>query len=348
MLGRNRSGVTITLVIAAVALAPRAWAVDDLQLYRATLSPSGVVDLTVSGSLDWVHWGYHMPAGTYGALDVPVVTHKMTAPDPTPIGNLQIMPPASGAPPLYWRPIQSSTMSFRWTDGTPVRDPGAGVSVPEGIGAVPESSFTLGASTGPELRQLSIFLSADCRTELPQVDASLGSLKQRLTSDLICLQSNARDHKITVRYSSSTVNPPPVIITIRSSFLDDQGPMIFAATLGVVTTGAGGGPADGGTPDAPPDAGPSGGAGQGGGGGARGGAGGAAGSGAAGSGGSAAGMGGAGDVAPPAGRVLACAVAATGVRAEPRAPEILVALALLGWLGVRRRPVRSARGSGRV
>jgi hypothetical protein len=295
-----------------------------------------------------------MPAGSYGALDVPVVTRKMSAPDPTPIGNLQIMPRVSDPPPLYWRPIQSSTMSFRWTDGMPVRDPGAGVSVPEGIGAVPESSFTLGASTGPELRQLSIFLSADCRTEFPQVDASLGSLKQRLTSDLICLQSAARDHKITVRYSSSTVNPPPVIITIRSSFLDDQGPMIFAATLGVVTTGAGGGPADGGTPDAPPDAGPSGAAGQSGqtgGGGGGGAAGGAAGSGggAAGSGGGAAGTGGAGDVTPPAGRVLACALAATGVRAEPRALEILVTLAVLGWLGARpkarRRPRRASRPS---
>src|SRR3954468_10928740 len=120
------------------ALTPRsARGAEDLQAFVATMSPTGTtVDLTEAGPLDWAHWGYGMTGGPFGETTTPATNRKIMS-GPALIGALQVLPPPSGGA-TYWSPARSTTVAFRWCDGMPVRDPGVGVSVTEGIGSAAE------------------------------------------------------------------------------------------------------------------------------------------------------------------------------------------------------------------
>src|SRR6266700_130312 len=210
----------------------RADAAEDLQAFVATMSPTGTtVNLTDLGSLDWAHWGYGMTGGPYGQTTTPTANRKSMAGAGL-ISALQILPPPSGDA-TYWSPVRSTSLAFRWTDGTPVRDPGTGVSVTEGIGSTSESSFTLRAQSGPDLRQLSIYVAFDC-TGINQVDVVLGTQMVRVTEDLICVGSGMdENHKITIRYSSDA--RVDVVATVKGGLFGSVGATVYAATLAGVT-----------------------------------------------------------------------------------------------------------------
>jgi hypothetical protein len=330
---------------------PRALAAEDLQAFVATTSPTGTtVNLTEVGSLDWAHWGYGMTGGPYGQTTTPT-TNRKTMAGAGLINALQVLPPPSGDA-TYWSPVRSTSLAFRWTDGMPVRDPGVGVSVTEGIGSTSESSFTLRAQSGPELRQLSIYVAFDC-TGVNQVDVTLGAKKVSVTSDLICVSSVMNEnHKMTIRYSSDL--RVDAVTTIKGGLFGSVGPTVYAATLAVVTSSGDPGPGDAGTDGgASADAGAGGRSGSGG---AGAGIGGASGAGVGGSGGNGASAGGAGGGVSasggtngadagvggrrsderPAGRVLACDLAA-GAPA-PSSLGLALCGVLLWW--ARRRPPR--------
>jgi hypothetical protein len=342
------------MLIAALglgALAPRrARAAEDLQAFVATMSPTGTtVDLTAVGPLDWAHWGYGMTGGPFGQTTTPS-TNRKSMTGAALIGALQVLPPSSGGS-TYWSPVRSTTVAFRWSDGAPVRDPGVGVSVTEGIGSVAESSFTLRAQSGPDLRQLSIYVAFDC-TGINQVDVTLGAKMVRLTGDVTCVGTGLdENHKITIRYSSDS--RVDVVTTIKGALFGDVGPTVYAATLAPVTSsgdpgsvdagaspdggaavdaGTGGGGATGGAAGSPAGDGGAGGA-AGGGGSSAGGASGAGGNTSASGGASGSSAGGAGG-APPKGRVLACNLPADAQAPSPAG--VVVSVAFL-WFASRRR-----------
>jgi len=240
--------LALIAALGAGALNPRgAEAAEDLQAFVATMSPSGTtIDLSAAGSLDWAHWGYGMTGGPFGQTTTPTMNRKIM-PGPGLIGALQVLPPSSGGS-TYWSSVRSTTVAFLWNDGMPVRAPGAGVSVTEGIGSVAESTFTLRAQSGPELRQLSIYVAFDC-TGLDQVDVTLGAKTAKVTSDLICVGSGLdENHKITIRYSSDS--RVDVVATIKGGLFGAVGPTVYAATLAPVTTSVDPGSVDAGaTPD---------------------------------------------------------------------------------------------------
>ena len=307
--------------------ARRALAAEDLQAFVATMSPSGTtVSLSEVGSLDWAHWGYGMTGGPYGQTTTPTTNRKIMAGAGL-ISALQVLPPPSGDA-TYWSPVRSTSLAFRWTDGMPVRDPGVGVSVTEGIGSASESSFTVRAQSGPGLRQLSLYVAFDC-TGINQVDVTLGALAVRLTDDLICVGSGMNEnHKITIRYSSDS--RVDAVTTIKGGLFGTAGPTVHAGTLAVVTSSGDPGPADAGADGGPPaDAG----AGAGGRSGAGGTGGGVSASG--GTNGAGAGVGGQRADQRPGGRVLACDL----VAGAPAPSSLGLALcgALLCWAR-RRRP----------
>jgi hypothetical protein len=314
------------------------------------MSPTGTtVDLTAAGVLDWAHWGYGMTGGPFGQTTTPTTNRKsMTGAGL--IGALQVLPPSSGGT-TYWSPARSTTLLFRWNDGMPVHDPGLGVSVGEGIGSVAESSFTLRAQSGPDLRQLSIYLAFDC-TGLNQVDVTLGTKTATLTAGVTCMgKTIGENHKITIRYSSDS--RIDVLVTIKGAVFGSVGPTVYAATLAPVTSSGeldggvspdGGASVDGGSGAAGGSAG-SGGAGGGANGGtAGGGRAGTGGSGAAGgtasasggAGGSSAGAGGQPGGEVPKGRVLGCSLPADGQ--PPSAPGLAMSVAFLWFASRRRRP----------
>src|SRR5437867_1333724 len=120
---RNPSWALAPVWIATLAFAPllprRARAAEDLQAFVATMSPTGTtVNLTDVGSLDWDHWGYGMTGGPYGQTTPPTANRKNMAGAGL-ISALQILPPPSN-PATYWSPVRSTSLAFRWTDGTPV------------------------------------------------------------------------------------------------------------------------------------------------------------------------------------------------------------------------------------
>lgn len=327
----------------ALAATSPARAATDLQAFRATLSPGGsVVDLTESGPLDWVHWGYQMTGGPFDQNASAKSVRKGGNGGGGVIGALQILPPMTATPPeLYWFPKQSTTVSFRWTDGVPVADPGVGVSVRDGVSGVPGTRFIFRAASGTELRQLSIYLAFAC-TDLVQVDITLGTRSRRLTSTEICAE-RFENHKITIRYSSD--DGTDVVVTSRGGIFGEVGATLYAATVSVVDPGGGQPPGDAGVGDAgsrdaspdPQDA-------SGGSGGA-GGAGGATSTGGSGGGGAAGGAGpDAGTGAPdsrPGGRVFACAVGG-GLSPTSGGMAVAGALVMVSVL-VRRRPQRRRR-----
>jgi len=350
----------LLMLIAALGLwglTPRdARAAEDLQAYVATMSPTGTtVDLTAAGVLDWAHWGYGMTGGPFGQTTTPTTNRKsMTGAGL--IGALQVLPPASGGT-TYWSAARSTTLLFRWSDGMPVRDPGLGVSVGEGIGSVAESSFTLRAQSGPDLRQLSIYLAFDC-TGLNQVDVTLGTKTATLTPGVTCMgKTIGENHKITIRYSSDA--RVDVLVTIKGAVFGSVGPTVYAATLAPVTSSGdgdggvnpdGGASGDGGSGAAGGGAGPAGSGGAGGsasggaagggsaGTGGPGGAGGAA-SASGGAAGSSAGGGQAGGELPK-GRVLGCSMLADGPPLS--AVGLAISVALLWFASRRRRPRKGA------
>jgi hypothetical protein len=232
----------------ALAMPMAARAATDLQAFRATLSPGGtVVDLTEAGPMDWVHWGYQMTGGPFGQQSPPAKSVRKLRDGGGLIGELQVLPPTTTAPPeLYWFPKQGTTISFRWTDGTPVLNPGAGVSVGDGVSGVPGTRFVFRAASGPELRQLSIYLGLDC-TDLVQVDVTLGARSKRLTSTEICAE-RFENHKITIRYSSD--DRTDLVVTSRGGVFGQVGGTIYAATLAVVAPTGGQQPPDGGAAEA--------------------------------------------------------------------------------------------------
>jgi hypothetical protein len=351
------------LLIAALGLglpAPRpARAAEDLQAFVATMPLTGsTIDLTAVGSLDWAHWGYGMTGGPFGQTTTPTTNRKIMS-GPALISALQVLPPPSGGA-TYWSPARSMTVAFRWSDGTPVRNPGTGVSVTEGIGSTAESSFILRAQSGPDLRQLSIYVAFDC-TGLGQVDVTLGKKMVSLTSNLVCVGSAPdENHQITIRYSSDS--RVDVVATIKGGLFGGVGPTVYASTLAPVTSSGEPGSIDAGTdPDAGASAdagaggsgaaggastgaaGANGGSAAGGGGGRAAGAGGASGGGAAGEGsggnvtggasGSRGGASGQAGIGRPSGRVLACSLPAD---AQGSPTGVAISVAWL-WFTARRR-----------
>jgi hypothetical protein len=363
---RRKPQLPSLLLIAALGSglrAPRpALAAEDLQAFVATMPPTGsTIDLTAAGSLDWAHWGYGMTGGPFGQTTTPTTNRKIMS-GPALIGALQVLPPPSGAA-TYWSPARSTTVAFRWSDGMPVRDPGVGVSVTEGIGSAAESSFILRAQSGPDLRQLSIYVAFDC-TGFGQVDVTLGKKMVSLTSSMICADSGLdENHQITIRYSSDSRTD--VVATIKGGLFGSVGPTVYASTLTPVTSSGEPGSADAGTgPDGGASidggangsgaaggastgaAGRSGGSAAGGGGGRAAGAGGASGDGAAGAGsggnatggasGSRGGASGQSGVGRPPGRVLACSL--PDAQGSPAGLAISVAWLWFTLRGRRRAP----------
>lgn len=354
------SSPVFSLVLAAVVVAAsaprRAYAGTTLQVAATPMSPGTIVDLTSAGMIDWAHWGYLQSGGPYGLGDPPPkLSHKITG-GGTIGGNLLVAALPSNSSQKYWMPVRGTTVSFKWSDGTP-SNPGPGVTITDGIGADGDTTFTLAAGTSADLRELSIYATFDCSNIAPALKATLGTAPpQTLDDGSLCHGANgAEDVKVTVQYSSDDRNPADLTVVITNEFGSDT---TIEATLYAATLSAAGSTSDGGAPDGNLGAngGAAGSAGVGPG--AIGGAGGSmrataganGSAGARGSGGMAGGGGGiAGTAArsspsdPP--RVLSCAVASSGTsRCGLRTFGATLAVMILAMR--RRRPRAAGRSAG--
>lgn len=227
----------VAALASALAAAPSARAATngELRASMASLPPAGTISLSVAGPVDWVKWGFPLPAdpgarGPFAALsgDVSLVATRKNSkshliqplasgslPDFVGTATHRVIAPLPPPPRLWQFGEGDGDAAFVWTNGEYPLVPGAtlksGVQLlPSADGANFNWGFSFAVDSSTTLRQLDLYLA--CEATPGTLTVTLGELQAPLPLS-IC-DGPAAQEKYTIIFAAPDADYPRLLIGV--------------------------------------------------------------------------------------------------------------------------------------